>query len=48
LDFVQHVDGKCLFEPTDYVPGKMKTERKTVKAAVTEKPEVAPSEPKDD
>lgn len=34
LDYIQHVDGKCLFEPTNYAPGKIETKRKTVKAQV--------------
>jgi hypothetical protein len=35
LDFAAHIDGKCLFDSSSYKPGKMKTERKTVKAKVT-------------
>ena len=37
LEYGQHVDGKCLFEPTAYVPGEIKTERKTVKANIDAK-----------
>lgn len=37
LDYVQHVDGKCLFEPTNYAPGKVETKIKTVKAKVKKK-----------
>lgn len=34
LDYVQHVDGKCLFDSSSFAPGRIKTERKTVKAKV--------------
>jgi len=34
LDITQHVDGKCLFEASSYLPGKVRTERKTVKARI--------------
>jgi hypothetical protein len=35
LDSSMHVDGKCLFEASDFRPGKVRTTMKTVKARIT-------------
>jgi ribosomal protein S27AE len=33
-DYVQHVDGKCLFEATNYAPGRTETVYEIVNAGV--------------
>lgn len=35
LDYKTHLDGKCLFDFSDFKPGKVKTERKMVKARIS-------------
>ena len=34
LDYVQHIDKKCLFDSSDYVPGKTTTQMSYVKVPV--------------
>lgn len=34
LELAQHVDGKCLFDSSNFRPGKVRTERKTIKAQI--------------
>jgi hypothetical protein len=34
LDYKTHLDGKCLFDSSNFKPGRVKTERKIVKAKI--------------
>ena len=34
-DRVQHVDGKCLFEASDFKPGKITTTKQTITVNIT-------------